>query len=342
MHQADAVSDSKAALEAKKYAPQAHANAEKLRAEAQFLQEDGRSEEAAVAADQAIAAYSEAFALVRIAKAEERLEASTATLVEAEREVAKLDMLQTQVAADADAFEMRARVHLDTEALKDVDTASPERLKARQIAARQLSAEAGLLCLAARLLDEKVEGIAETQAELAVLDKELVLGSVKKDLYPRATEARSECLRKLTLTRRAEIQNSPDSGVSDRLFKELTESGKVFAYRDDRGIVVNIASVLDEKGILTPSATETLNFLGATAKNHQKFPIMLITHTKKRGQEARAEEMSSKATKCLEESGAPSVAVQSVADAQPLVSPRVTGAAEKNERVEVVFVVSGR
>jgi hypothetical protein len=342
VHHAEQVAESQAAVEARKYAPQAHASAEKYRAEANFLHNDGRQEEAAAAGDQALAAYSEAFALARIAKAEEKLSAAQAALSKAEQNLAHLDQLQTQISADADAFELRARVHLDSESLQDVDNMSAERSKARQQAARQLAAEAGLLCLATRLLDGNAPGLVETKQDLEKLEKELSFGSIQKDIYPRAAALRSECLKKLTIARRSEVTRAPDSAASDRLFKELTDSGKVFAYRDDRGVVVNLGGVLDKNGSLTEASGDALRLLGATAKMHPAFPLMLVVHSVKHNDEKQAQKVIALAQDVLTAAGAPSVTPHSVGSAQPIVNPRLDGAEKKNERIEIVFVVSGR
>jgi len=340
--QAEAVSASKAASEAKRYAPQAYAAAEKLRDEARHLYEEGLQDESAAAGDQAIAAYTEAFALARIAKASQRLRQAETALLAAEVEMSRLDLLQSEVARDADAFEMRARVHLDTEAVEDVDSLSPERAKARQVAARQLAAEATLLCLATRLLQSDAPGLDETTGEIAKLEKDLSFGSVKKDLYPRAANVRSECLRKLSIARRPVVQADPESAMSDRLLKELSETGKLFSYRDDRGVVVNIGDVLNDKDELNEVAAEIHQLLGGVSKAHPDFPMLVVVHTSGRQDAKKAALLGQKAEAALKNAGATPVTVQNVDDAQPLVSKRVNGAEKKNQRVEVVFVTPGR
>lgn len=340
--QADAVAHSKAASDAEKYAPQAHAAAEKLRAEAQWLHDEGRAEESGIAGEQALAGYNEAFALARLAKAEERLQKAQTDQAEAEKELARIDRVQAQVEADADSFEMRARVHLDSEEVKDVEAISPERAKARRLAAKQLSAEAGILCLATRLLDPKTKGLTATQPKVTRLDTELSHGSIKEDLYPRAAELRAECLKHLTHARRPVIKAAPESASSDRLLTALTKTGKLFAYRDDRGVVVNLASPLKKDGTLTESAAEQLKILAGTAKAHRNFPLVLITHTAKSGSEKRATQLSDAVTAALKSAGVTQFTARDVQNAQPIVSNRLRGGAEKNERVEFVFVSPGR
>ena len=340
--QADAVAESGAAMEAKDLAPQAFAAAEKMRAEAGWLYDEGRLEEAGIAGEQAIAGYNEAFALARAAKASERMALAQAELDQAKLAVAQLDVLQGQIAADADAYEMRARVHLDKEEVKDVDAISPERAKARRLAAKQLAAEADTLCLATRLLDADAVNLDEAEKKISVLAKELSQGSMKDDLYPRATEVRADCLQRLTLVRRPETKKDPESAESDRLLKALSETGKLFAYRDDRGVVVNLPSPLSVQGSLSESATEALKILAGTAKAHPDFPVLLVIHTAKNGQEKRAEQISAAVQAALENGGVAKLTIQDVQDSQPAVSSRLQGSAEKNERVEVIFITPSR
>lgn len=340
--QADAVSESKSALDAQTFAPQAHAVAEKLRAEAKWLHAEGRLEEAAAAGEQAIAAYNEAFALARAARAEERIESAKAERDAAALKLGKLDALQTEIAKVADEYEMRARVELDKESPKDVDQMTPDRAAARRTAAKHLAAEARLLCLAAEVLNQDQKGLKEARADTAGVEKDLSVGSVNKDLYPRSAQARATCLEILTHTRRAKVKSEPDSAASDRLLTALTETGQVFAFRDDRGIVVNLGRPLGEKGELSETAGNVLKLLGGVAKAHPDFPLLLVAHTARGGQEKEAAAMIEKATLALTTLGARVASSERVLGAQPVVATNVEGAAEKNERLEIVFVVPGR
>lgn len=340
--QADAVSESKAAADAETFAPQAHAAAEKLRSEAKWLHSEGRPEEAAAAGEQAIAAYNEAFALARAARAEQRIQAATARRDDASRELGKLDQLQSEIAAEADELEMRARVELDREEIKDVDQLTADRALARRTAAKHLAAEARLLCLSAEVLNQDEKGLKEAKAQADSVEKDLSVGSINKDLYPRSAAARAACLETLTHTRRAKIKKAPESAASDRLLASLTETGQVFAFRDDRGIVVNIGKPVDQKGVLSESAENVLKILAGTAKTHLDFPLVLVAHTARGGQESEAAKMLAAANTALTNGGAKVASSDQVLGAQPVVAASLRGAAEKNERLEVIFVNPGR
>src|SRR5690606_35663718 len=110
----------------------------------------------------------------------------------------------------------------------------------------------------------------------------------------------------------------------------------------DRGVVVNLPGPLSTQGALTESAAEALKILAGTAKSHAEFPVLLVIHTSKNGQEKRAEQLSTAARTALESGGASKLTVKDVQDAQPVVSSRLQGSAEKNERIEVIFVTPGR
>jgi len=340
--QAEAVSGSPASEQAKEFAPEAHAAADKLRDEASWLHEQGRSQEAGIAGEQAIAAYNEAFSLARLAQAEERLESAKKAKGAAAKTLSELDELQAQIAKDADAYEMRARVHLDREEVKDEEKLSTERIKARRLAAKNLAAEAKLLCLSTRLLGHSSAGLDKIAPLLDRLNTELAHGSIKADLYPRATTLRARCLKELTTARRSDVRKAPESAASDKLLTLLSETGSLFVYRDDRGVVANLPAPLSKAGALTPAAEGALKILGGTAKSHPEYPLLVVTHTKKAGDKKGEKELETATLAALKSAGAPEITVSRVGNAQPLVSPRLRGGAAKNERVEVIFVSPGR
>lgn len=340
--QAQAVSQSPSAQLAREYAPQAFAEAEKLRAEAEYLHSQGRKGEAGAAGEQALACYDEAFALAQLSQAEERLKKAQAEQAQAKAELMRLELIQAQVEKDAQAFEMQARVTLDTEAVKDTDQISSARLEARRLAAKQLAAEAALLCLGAKLLHGEEKTLATVEQDLNALSNELSVGSTKIDLFPRATELRSNCLREITLARRPLAQKAPQASGSDELLAAISATGHYMVYRDDRGVVVNLGEPLSAENELTQVTKDALTFLGGVAKKFPHYPLVVVTHTKQRGQQAKAQIMADLAQKILTSTGAPNVNQLSVDNAQPVVFPSIKGAAEKNERIEVVFVVPGR
>lgn len=343
--QAQAVSKSKAAEQAKEFAPQAFGAAEKLRAESEYLHTEGRLSEAEAAGAQALVAYNEAFALAQLSIAQERLENAQKNEATATRELSHLDGLQTLIAKDAETFETQARVTLDTETVKDAEKISPARAEARRLAAKQLTAEAALLCLGARLLKAESTTLDSASAEVGTLERELTTGSMKQDLYPRSSDLRATCLKELTMARRRTVEKEPQSAESDMLLTALSSAGKYMVYRDDRGVVVNVGQPLSSNApdaALSKAAKEALGFVGGTSKKHASFPLLVVVHTRKSGEDKRAERMGQLAQEALLAAGAPAVHVKSVGSAQPVVQASMPSAVEKNERIELIFVAPGR
>ncbi len=170
------------ASEAKTYAPDALARAEKLRGEADAAFATGDTSGAQLLGERAVAAYAHAGALARIARAQATTTDARATLSTAQADLASLDADQARVTADADALDQKLRVVRDAQAIQPSGKTSPERERARLAAARALAVEARLLCGAARLLgtssspapDAKlVAQVDEAAAALAKVDEAL-------------------------------------------------------------------------------------------------------------------------------------------------------------------------
>lgn len=322
--------------ESETLSPQAHAEAERLRKLAEKLHSEGKDEEAAVVAEEALAAYQLAITTGRGVRAQLRKESSLAAVKKAEEELAALEARQRAALAEADAYELQARVALDTEPLKDVDKVSPERALARQRAALQLTSEARVLCLGAELLDaKKRDQLAPLFVEVDQLQKDLSMGSVKADLYLRATKARSGCLRVLTEIRRPESRKAPEAGFNDRLLHALTETNRLLAFRDDRGVVVNVKT---PAGPLSAEVKEVLGLLGGTARQNPEFPVLVVVHTARAHQEKSGDDIGKQVREALLAAGAAQVTVHLAGHAEPVVDRRVAGADGENARVEIVFV----
>lgn len=340
--QADAVADSPAASEAARLAPQAHAQAEKLRRDADAANDRGDFSAAQILGEHSLAAYDHAFALARYVKAEQRLAQAEQALAKAQTELAQLDEQHLRLAAEADALEMRIKVTVDKEPVGRMPPATPERVRARRDAARALTSEARLLCLATELLGSPREELEKALLGVSELETEIRQGSTQETLFPRATEARSACLKLLTLARRPATLQAPEAGLTDRLFVELTETQRFFAFRDDRGIVVSLRDLVESGGKLTNEGAELLGVLGRTAKAHPTFPLLVVAHTAQSKQDSEAEGHAQLVAQTLRDAGAPSVRTHVASNAQPVTDTRLPDAAARNTRVEVVFISPAR
>jgi outer membrane protein OmpA-like peptidoglycan-associated protein len=348
----DQVRGGPAAAEASRYAPDAFAKAEKLRAEADEAFKSGDTAGAQLLAERALAAYAHAMGLARIARAEATTAEAKTALSAAEAELGGLEANLARVTADADALELKVRVNRDAQPIQPSGKADPERERARLAAARSLAVEARMLCGAARLLagsaspapDDKAKAqLDEAEAALAKIEGELSAASIPAAPIDGATRARAGCLAALTTLRRAGSPTSRATGAGDALLAQISATGNYAPARDDRGVTVALRNVFSGGGAaLTPQGEAKLVELGKIAAAHPTFPVEIVVHTDKPagareqdGLKARAEA----AAKAVEKGGGgkvrtlPLVAGSGV----PLADPAGPDKA-RNARVEVVFV----
>jgi hypothetical protein len=337
LSEADAVSTTPASKQAQQLAPQAFAEAERLRREATRAHDDGNNAAAQILAEHALAAYSHAFVLARLVQGEQRLAKSELDLAKAKRELAELDEKQRFVGAEADDLEKRVRMLEDALPLAPNAPASPEREKARLESARAMASQARLLCIATRLLAESAEGLAETLGKLDALDAQLAKPTGVTPI-DHAVQMRSACLRHLTLARRDKMRAAPAEGRSDALLAELSRSGELYPFRDDRGVVVTLRAVFAPGGGLTKESNERVVLLGRVAKAHPDFPVLVVLHTAQGRATAEDERRARVIADALRQAGASRVQTHAAGGAQPVASPDRAGAAARNQRVEIVFV----
>jgi len=332
----DAVRASPAASTARELAPQAFLAAEQLRSRSRAAADAGNLPAAQVLGEHAVAAYEHAFVLARLASAERRLARARLEVDRARRELAAIEEQQRRVSAEADAIELRAQVLRDLEPLAKSGAATPERERARRQAVQSLVLQARLTCTAARLLDPEAEGLAAALEELAGIERRLA-----KPAEPAPTDdalrARSRCLSLLTLVRRAAPVGGPDPGAADALLTAISEEGRHFVFRDDRGVVVLLRDLFDARNELTATGTADLNALARLGRDHPAFPILVVVHGPG-GSARQASLQAERLAETLRQGGAPRVETTLAGDALPLVDPGRAGAAQRNSRYEIVFV----
>jgi flagellar motor protein MotB len=334
--------------EAKTFAPDALARAEKLRGEAEAAFAGGDTAGAELLGERALAAYAHAGALARIARAQATTTEARATLATAQADLASLDADQARVSADADALDQKLKVERDAQAIQPSGKADPERERARLAAARALAVQARLLCGAARLLgsapDAKLlTNVNDAIAALAKVDEALSAAAVPVAPIDGATRARAGCLAALTELRRARTPVSRATGIGDALLSEISATGSYAPARDDRGVVVTLRGLFSGGGAaITPAGEARLAELGKIAAAHPSFPALVVVHTDRPvpprdepGQQARAEAVAS----ALVKSGGSGVRVSAVVagGGAPVADPAGPQRA-RNARVEIVFV----
>lgn len=330
---------SQAAQEAAQLAPVTHAEAEKLRKEADAAQAAGDPTSAQILAEQAIATFARAFAQARLARSGRASDELQQPLDAATAELGKLKEEQQQVVAELQELELRIKVLREAAPVVASGPAqSGEREAARREAAQALHTEARLLCLSARMLAPETEGLKE--AEAAVVEVTSRLDDRKKSApIDDATRARARCLAALTAARRA---TSAAGGSGDALLASLGRAS--FApTREDRGVVVTLRGAFSGDKV-TREASEQIESLGRVAAANPALPLLIVLHEAEppRAEAQKRSERRAEAIKQLigKHRAAKVEALQAGAT-RPVVDPSNKKDRARNERVELVFVDPG-
>ncbi|MBN1607437.1 MAG: hypothetical protein JW940_12435 [Polyangiaceae bacterium] len=323
---------SPATMEARRWAPQEYADAELLQTRAERAYRAGDIESAQILSEHALVAYDRATVLARLLRAERRHADAAQRLSEAQKELESLERQRQALDVEARDLEMRAKVIRDAEPLRASEPSTPDRELARRRAALAVASRARLLCVAAGLLDRKSPAV-ETLKSLDTLDSSTKTGAAGGAL-DEARRLESQCLSQLASIRRPATATHPRAASADALLSELTQSGGFFAFRDDRGVVVVLRNVF-ARDQLTPAAQQFLQRLGVVAKRYPDYPVLAVFHGA--GPSASSREAQALALS-LTQAGAAHVTTEVVANAQPVVDPKLPGAAGHNQRVEIIFV----
>jgi hypothetical protein len=335
MREVDAARASAAVQAAAKSAPQAFADAELRRSHAEQAFTDDNQASAQILSEQALAAYTRATVQARLSRAQAALADEQARLAKATLVQTDLDAQEQRFSLEAEALETRLKVARDAEPLPVSGAASSlEREQARLAAAKALLSQAKLLCLSARLLEPNRESVGPLLGKVDDLNSKLKTPPAPID---DAVAARSGCLKELTLTRRPATQKNPAGGVTDALLSELS-AASLLPFRDDRGVVVTLRTLFNAKDQLSAAATAQLDTLGKIAKAHPEFPLLAVVHLARGTVSTHDAAQAAAVADALRKSGAAHVEADTAGAALPVLDPARPGAAERNARVEVVFV----
>jgi hypothetical protein len=349
--EAERVRKAPAAVEAERLAPAAFARADDLRRRADQAFEDGDLAGAQLIAERAIAAYADAVALARVAKAERESTSASSERDTKRVELAALEGEQRRVSAELEALELRVKATRDAQPIVPSGPADPAREQARREAARALSIQARLLCTGARLLlapaapSDATAGGADrasaagdldaAEAALAKLDASLAAGGPVP--IDEAGRVRAGCLAALTRVRRAAAAVGRAPGAGDELLATLSASA-LSPSRDDRGVVVALREPFRAAG-LSADGEARLASLARVAAAHPAFPVAVVVHEERASPRdaamwrSRADAVVQK----LRASGVTRVEAVLAGAGAPLVDPSSRDRA-RNSRVEIVFV----
>ncbi|MFO0660295.1 MAG: hypothetical protein U0165_10770 [Polyangiaceae bacterium] len=342
LDQAKAAAETPKSHDASELAPASFAEAEALRTSAEKAFADGDTASAAILAETAIAAYERAFAQARIVRAEKARDEARAGLDAVTTDLSKLEQEQARVNAELRDLETRIKVVLDAQPLYAISAANdPAREKARFEAARALSTEAHLLCVAARLLSVEAEGLADAEKSVTHLEHELGDSNAKNAPIDSALRARAACLKALTVARRNARAGAPISDQADALLSEVSKSSAFDPIRDDRGVVVSIPAPFSGENA-TKDAETRLSTLGKIAAAHKGMPLVAVVHAADEPKPGTPSDRDNKRGEAIKQillrEGATKVEVVLAGASRPIIDVKVPQDRIRNERLEVVFV----
>jgi hypothetical protein len=321
----DAIAHGASAEESKTLVPQAYLRAEQLRQEAEALAASGKNPLSEIKAERSIVAFSRAQILARIVKAQQRLIAEKTKLAQAETEALALEARRATVVSEVTALENQVLVEREVEPIESSRVSSPDRELARKKALKAALTQARLLCVSAELLgtdkatiDARLLAISELETKI---DKNLTAVPLNEGIA-----LRSQCQEQLTLVRRPVRAKAPNSEASDVLFTDLSEKG-FSPIRDDRGVVVTVP---------TKTVDSKLAQLGGIAVAHDQTPLIVVVHRAKG--EPSATDVPPSWLKQLSDAGVQFLRSESAGSRLAIETGYSPGSAQKNERVEFVFV----
>lgn len=334
----DSVRNSPSVRDSEQLAPQAHADADQCAERAAEALQNGDRPAAEHWAAMAEAAYEQAIALSRRARAEETA-ANTARSVDGLRhELLELEAEQAKLDAETSALELQVKVIRDAQPLTPVEPASPARQQARRAAARAWLTEAKLLCVSETLVvGERSTKTGELIAEIAQGLEGVYKGDAGK-LVEEARRLRSACLERLTLARRPATREAPHAALADTLLSSLSEVDGLHPFRDDRGIVVILSAPASSTGLTSTTQTK-LREVATVATSAPEFRLLVVWHAAGGAGESKTDAaLLDQALSILDPGGARRAARELVGQEQPLVDPATPGARERNFRMEIVFI----
>ncbi len=332
----DRVRTTETMREAAALAPDLYARAEFERQLARHAHATGDDIDANLHAEDALAAYTHAFAVARISRAAAELADAQKALDAATGEEPSLDAARAKLESDAEQLEKRVQAIRDRPLGTPNGKDSAEREAARWAQARSLVVEARLICDAARLIASGQDDVVGAQRDVAAQAKRIAEAprSVPIDL---AAHLRARCLDVLTRVRRTTVDAV---GRTDTLLSDLSASGGWDPARDERGVIITLRDAY--RGLqLNEAAAGRLHELGRIAAAHPAFAIQVVVHDASAPRtDAGDLRRGQAAVQALLSGGAvPSRVQTELAHADdPIADPGDPRQRGYNERLDVVFV----
>jgi flagellar motor protein MotB len=338
------VRQSPGAKDAQELAPQAFAKADEERQRAKQAESDGDGLAAQLHAERAVAGYTHAFVLARLARATREESEASATNTKAQEEFRQLASARAQIEREGEDLDKQLKVAREQLAPPPSGPADPQREASRLVAARALATQARLLCGAAKLVATDAAPFADVERALDDLDKVLE-GKPRTAPIDQSARLRAQCLGLLTKARRDAPQTAAPA-AADGLLAELSAASPDWApARDERGVIVTLRGIF-KGALLGPDGEIKLKELGRVAAAHPTFGLQVVIHDAQAPtpQDKTLDQQRADAcVKALVAGGASAAKVRTdLAGARaPVVDPDDAAHRARNARVEVVFVAPG-
>lgn len=333
--------DSVAGRDARTRAPQVTAEADAALKAALEAERGGDALGAQLHGERAVAAYSRAIALARLARATDEESEARTSLERAQKVADTHRAARAHLAIEGDELEKKIVIAKNTQAPQASEREGATREKARLEAASALVMHARLLCGAARLVQASAVDGAPLIGDLEALDKSIAAqraGAPAGALVDEAMRVRARCLAALTAARR---ETRVDSTRADALLGELgaaSQGSDATPRRDERGVVVTLRDGF-QGASLTPAAARQVEAWGRVARAHAPMALQVVVHDATPEESERTSQRAGAVVRALTAGGAAAEHVATVlaGTRAPLV-PSADGRSPRNARVEIVFV----
>jgi len=326
---------------AQRWAAATFRQAERDRQQAEALWKQGDAASAALWAERALATFERALLQARQAVAATELEKAKAELAPSAQQLQQLQEEKRQLEADLRVIEMRKKVIHDALPLVVPAAASGAREVARRESARALVAEAEQLCAAAQLVGASasdLEPLQRQNLELATL----LVATGRPAPIDSAMRQRSACLALLTAARRPR-RSAASSDEADLVLAELSRLGSFAPVRDERGVAVTLHDAFADAE-LTPAAAQHVRDLIGAMTSHAALPLLVVLHTSDPLDAKRRPRQEQRAHAVRRAFGRqdPTLEVMLAGASKPLVDAKDQGARSRNERLEIVWIDTGK
>jgi len=343
------VRSTETALEGARLAPDVYARAEQERDLARRSHASGDDVAANLHAEHALAAYSHAVVVARIARAAAERTDAQATIDATTVQQQALEATRAKLETEAAALEQRAQTLPARSNAPPSASSTAAREALRSTLGRSLLVEARLICDAARLVFPGADDVARAQTAAVAMAERI---DADRPGHPSASapssvppprsvpiddvaRIRAQCVDVLTRARRATVDTL---GRADVLLTELSTTGGWDPSRDERGVVVTLRDPF--RGIrLTDTTMGKLKELGRIAAAHPAFALQVVVHdstTPAPGPKTDGDiRRGDAAVQALLAGGASASRVQAELGVADPSDPR-TGA--RTEQLDVVFV----